>query len=107
MVVINSDKFLGTGTTDGGSTGSFGSIKVTNPGDKFTVSTLSSWCAFVSANDGFTSTSGDVKFTGTLSNGGTIEETFNVVPLDMSTGFGEITFSSGIWDNQELTEFGG
>ena len=99
-----SDYFLGAGTGDGGSSGSFGSIKVTNPEDKFTILTLESWCAFVSNNDGVFSTTGDVKFTGTRSTGGTIEETFNVVPIDMNTGYGEITFSTGIWGGVQLTE---
>ncbi len=98
-----SDSYLGTGTGNGGSSGSFGSIKVTNPGDKFMIVPSELWCAFVSFNDGVFSASGDVKFTGTLLSGGTIEETLNVVPSS-SNGYGEIAFSSGIWEDQWLTE---
>ncbi len=96
--------WLGTGFGDGGSSGSFGSFKVTNVSDKFIISTASSWCAWTSNDDGNTFASGDVKFIGTLAAGGTIEETITISPPNNNT-FDNITFSSGIWDNQELTEF--
>ena len=38
-----SNGILGSGALNGGSSGSFGSIKVTNPGDKFTISTSDKW----------------------------------------------------------------
>ena len=100
----NSERYLGTVVGNGGSSGSVGSIKVLHAGDKFKVSTESSWCTFVSEDDGHHSASGDVIFIGSLSNGETIEETFFVKPLNMTDYYGQVTFSSEIWEDQALTE---
>ena len=97
-----SDTYLDTGFGDGGSSGSVGSIKVTNPGDFFRVSTETSWCVYLSDSDGLTGVDGDIKFTGTLSSGDTIEETIRVVHSQAS--WDRLTFSPEIWDTQELTE---
>jgi len=97
-----SNGFVSSGTFDGGSSGSFGSIKVINPGGRFTVSTSLAWCVFISADDGGTGTEGDIKFTGILASGDTIEETMHVDNTqDM---FDDLAFSSEIWEDQELTE---
>jgi len=98
-----SDGFLSSGTGNGSSSGSFGSIKVTNPGDKFAVSTSFSWCVFLSADDGEHGISGDILFTGTrLTDSTTIEQEIHV---DHTQGsFDDLTFSPNIWDDEELIE---
>lgn len=97
-----SDSWLGSGTNNGGSTGSFGGFQVAVPGEKFTLSTSSAFCAWSSNNDGFNFASGDVQFVGTLASGGTISETININPPS-SFEYDMITFSNAVWGNQELT----
>ena len=98
----NSDFWLGSGFINGGSAGSFGSFQVAVSGKKFILSTSTPFCAWTSNDDGNNFASGDVQFVGTLAAGGTISETISINPPDNST-FDMITFSSGVWANQELT----
>ncbi|OJJ22322.1 hypothetical protein BKI52_06465 [marine bacterium AO1-C] len=96
--------WLGSGFLDGGTTGSFGSFRVTNSGDTFTISSALAWCIWTSNDDGSNFASGSVRFVGTLAAGGTIEQTIAINPPDNFT-YDNINFSSAIWDNQPLTEF--
>ena len=99
-----SDSFLGSGTGDGGSSGTFGSIKVADPDEIFMVSTSSPWCVTTGAGDGKQQMTGDIKFIGTLLTGDTIEESFRVVPNWPDNLYDMITFSSEVWKGQELKE---
>jgi hypothetical protein len=99
-----SDYFLGTGTLDGPSQDTLGTIKATDPNFRFTISTSSSWCVYISRQDGLHGLpSGDVKFTGSLRAGGTIEDTIHI-ERDFDTPMDPISFAPEIWEDQELTE---
>ncbi|MEM7371345.1 MAG: T9SS type A sorting domain-containing protein [Bacteroidota bacterium] len=99
----SSDFWFGSGFGDGGSSGSFGSLKATNSGQSFVVSSSTSWCAWTSNNDGTNKATGSVQFTGKLAAGGTINETFSIDPPS-DFDFDAITFSSATWDNNPITE---
>ena len=95
------DSYLSSGEGASITSGSFGSIKLTNPEDTFMVSTSDTWCVYISNNGGNTGTDGDITFTGTLLNGDTIQETIPVVHTQNSWDY--LTFSTD-WEGKLLTE---
>ncbi len=86
-----SNRFMGTGTNNGGSTGSVGQAKVSIQGKGFQLQELDAW---TSNNDGLDFAVGNVTFIGTRPNGTTISYTTEVNPTgDSGTDFEHLNFA--------------
>lgn len=96
-----SDKFLDTLYGDGGTSGSAGSIQLTNVGYSFRLGSCDVW---TSNDDGNSDTAGNVTFVGTLAAGGTASVTFYIDPTGYTgNDWIHVDFSGTVLEGQALT----
>ncbi len=93
-----SDFYLGTVPSNGGTSGSAGTISIATAATSFIMSKLDAW---TSNDDGNAAASGMVTFTGTLSAGGTVTHTSTVSPVGLN--YVTVNFAGSPLAGQQLS----